>query len=313
MTIREQLLDRLAAPRAWGYQHDGHAATEPTATAALALLCAGRTEAAGRALDWLVRVQAADGSLGVTASEATPAWPTALAVLAYTAAGTRYDARRKQAIGWLLDTKGTPIERTEQLGHDSTLVGWPWVTPTHSWSEPTALAVLALKAAGHRDHPRCREATRLLVDRLLPDGGCNYGNTRVLGQMLRPHLMPSGVALWALAGEDSHDSATAGEKLADDKQRIAHSLDYLEQQLAQPISAAALAYTTLALSSHGRPLDAVHDALAMVASRHLHAKTKTVTKTSPWKLALLALTALELDPVADCPRPSAITGGVVSA
>ena len=33
---------------------------------------------------------------------------------------------------------------------------------------------------------RTREGVRLLRDRLLPDGGCNYGNTTVLGQTLSP-------------------------------------------------------------------------------------------------------------------------------
>ena len=313
MILREELLDRLAAPDVWGYQHDGPSATEPTATAALALCCAGREEAAERALDWLVRVQGGDGSLGVTATEASPAWPTTLAVLAYAAAGSRYNTRRERAVDWLLSVEGTPIEQTPQLGHDSTLVGWPWIAPTHSWAEPTALAVLALKAAGHADHPRCREAVRLLVDRLLPDGGCNYGNTRVLGQLLRPHAMASGVVLWALAGEDdvpSHEvDSQEVPSQEEDVDRIACSLDYLERQLAEPISAAALAYTVLALAAHDRPLDAAREPLAEVAKRHIESQSPP----APWKLALLALTALEIEPVVSRPRPSSIIGGVTVA
>ena len=41
----------------------------------------------------------------------------------------------------------------EQLGHDSTLIGWPWVEGTHSWIEPTAWAVLALKSVGTESAP----------------------------------------------------------------------------------------------------------------------------------------------------------------
>ena len=93
---------------------------------------------------------------------------------------------------------------------------WPWVLGTHSWIEPTAFNVLALKAAGRGEHPRTREAVRLLVDRLLPTGGCNYGNTTVLGQQLRPHLAPTGLVLLSLAGEQINDS------------RIAKSLAYLQ-------------------------------------------------------------------------------------
>lgn len=299
MSLREQLLDRLDSNSAWGYHVDGPAATEPTATAAIALLCGGRTEAATRAFDWLVRTQQIDGRLGVTATDPDPAWPTALAVLAFSVAGSRYDGRRQRAIDWLLGIEGTPVERTPQLGHDSTLVGWPWVVPTHSWAEPTALAVLALRATNHSDHPRCREATRLLADRLLPDGGCNYGNTRVLGQMLRPHVMPTGVVLWALAGADTSEMPPGAAE------RIAHSLDYLEQQLAEPISAAALAYTTLALAAHGRDLAAASPAIDQTVERHVTSQRKS----SPWQIALLALAAVELGPVATGFRPSFLTQG----
>lgn len=296
MKMRDELLDRLAAPRAWGYHHDAPGATEPTATAALALQCANLNEAAERALAWLVRVQQPDGSLGVTATESTPAWPTTLAVLAFAKGGSRYDGRRKRAVDWLLGIEGQPVERTKQLGHDSTLIGWPWVVPTHSWAEPTALAVLALKSVGLAEHARCREAMRLLVDRLLPEGGCNYGNTSVLGQMLRPHVMPTGVVLWALAGEAD---PSADQRHAD---RIDHSLDYLQRQLSEPISAAALSYSVLALSAHGRSLAAAREPLNEVAARHL----KKSSATSPWKLALLALAALEIDPISDRSRPSLV-------
>ena len=45
--------------------------------------------------------------------------------------------------------------------------------------------------------PRIREAVRLLWDRQLPHGGWNYGNTVVLKQELRPHLLPTGLArIW---------------------------------------------------------------------------------------------------------------------
>ncbi len=287
MTIREQLVEQLAAASVWGYHHDGAAATEPTAMAALALTHAGKTEAARRALTWLADHQNRNGSLGVTATESTPTWPTTLAIMAWTVAGGGYDDHRQKAIDWMLSIRGEPVPQAKLLGHDSTLVGWPWVVPTHSWSEPTAFSVLALQAADHADHPRCQEAVTLLIDRLLPEGGSNYGNTTVLGQTLRPHIMPTGVVLWAIAG--------AAREPGDVDPRIAHSLDYLESQLAEPISAAALAYTTLALSAHGRSLDAAKEALTTVATRHLEA----TTLAAPWKLALLATAALEIDAVAD--------------
>jgi hypothetical protein len=125
------------------------------------------------------------------------------------------------------------------MGHDSTLVGWPWVTGTHSWIEPTAWAVLAMKVLQLHDHPRCREGVRLLLDRQLPDGGCNYGNTFALGQKTLPHLQPSAVALLALQNEG-------------DDPRLVRSLDYLERETAHGSGLSSLCYAALALRAHGR-------------------------------------------------------------
>ena len=60
----------------------------------------------------------------------------------------------------------------------------------------------------------------LLLDRQLPSGGCNYGNTSVLGQMLRPHVQPTCVALLALAKEQDQGS------------RIAKSVSWLRKALS---------------------------------------------------------------------------------
>ena len=132
-------------------------------------------------------------------------WPGRLPIATRRAKACATSAPISRGIDWLVETRGVALERTEQLGHDSTLIGWPWVEGTHSWIEPTAWAVLALKSAGLSQHPRTREAIRLLIDRLLPDGGCNFGNTVVLGQQLLPHLQSSGICLLALAGERVDD------------------------------------------------------------------------------------------------------------
>ena len=170
-----------------------------------------------------------------------------------------------------------PLERNEQLGHDSTLIGWPWVEGTHSWIEPTAWAVLALKAVGLAQHPRTREAVRLLVDRLLPDGGCNFGNTFVLGQQLLPHLQSSGICLLALAGEKIDDP------------RIGRTGDYLERELSRQTATASLSYSLLGLAAHDRQPAMAGPLLAAAAERML------VRDRSAHKLALLALAAKAAD------------------
>ena len=245
MSTRDTLLTRLAERAECSYLPGSPIATEPTALAALALLTCKEETSADRALRWLVRVQSRDGNLGVTATDPQPCWPTSLAILAWAKAGARYWGRIERAHSWLLDAKGMALhprkgQENEVMGHNMALVGWPWVAGTHSWIEPTALAVIALKATGHGDHPRTREAVRLLIDRLLPTGGCNYGNTVVFGQQLLEHLQPTGLTMLALAGEKSTD------------ERITRSLDYLEQNLSGSVGTPSLCFGLQGLAAHGR-------------------------------------------------------------
>jgi hypothetical protein len=188
-------------------------------------------------------------------------------------------------VAWLLATKGEIVTETEPLSHDRTLVGWPWIGGTHSWIEPTAFSVLALKAAGHAQHARTREAVRLLVDRLLPTGGCNYGNTFVLGQKLLPHVQPTGICLLAIAGEEVADP------------RIARSINYLHQSLSETMAVTSLCYGLLGLIAHGERPKQAEAWLAGAYERECR------RGRSSYKLALLALAAMEADsPFVALPR-----------
>jgi hypothetical protein len=252
---------------------------------------AGRSESSLQSLEWLSSLQNDDGSVGPTAELKSPGWPTALAIMAAGYVGgtgehdvlglhgksgnrariqskIRFDTER--AAEWLLDTKGGTLARQPSMGHDSTLVGWPWVAGTHSWIEPTALAVLALKSIGHGDHPRTREGVRVLHDRLLPSGGCNCGNTIVFGQELLPHVQPTGLTLLALFGEKDHDG------------RIERSLKYLEREVNGESAVASMAYGVWALARYDRVRRAAHDWLAAAARRRS-------AQESPLRMALLLL------------------------
>jgi hypothetical protein len=240
----DSLLLCLARQPVCGYRARGAAASEPTALAALALVAHERAEAATAALNWLVERQASDGSVGVRADEPTPCWPTALAVLAWRWAEDsgqkNYVAAIRRGRGWLLSMRGETMARSAEIGHDSTLNGWPWVPGTHSWLEPTAWSVLALAATGEANNPRLRDGRRLIADRLLPDGGCNYGNTVVLGQSLRAQVEPSGLALWALSVQRGGDN------------RIGATIDWLLGEINGETTAVSLSYALLGLSAHGR-------------------------------------------------------------
>jgi hypothetical protein len=136
------------------------------------------------------------------------------------------------------------------------------------------MQVLALKAVGYGSHPRVREAVRLLVDRLLLCGGCNYGNTVVMGQGLRPHLQPTGLAMLSLAGETDADG------------RIAKSLDYLSRELSPRTTAASLAHGLLGLTAHERS--------PAGAQAWLEAAYRRTISRNPahYPLALIALAAM---------------------
>ena len=170
MDWRRDLIERLETAVPGGYSARGEAASEPTALAGLALHASGRTDAARCAADWLVQRQAESGAVGVTATQPTPCWPTSLALLLWQAIGDEhtYGTPAARAVEWVLQERGKTCPQRPFVGHDSMLVGWSWAAQTHSWLEPTAMFVLALKAAGRTQHPRTREGVRLLIDRLLP-------------------------------------------------------------------------------------------------------------------------------------------------
>jgi hypothetical protein len=303
MTWRDQILGSLAEAVPCGYERTEPTAAEPTALAAMALAAAGRADDAARAIAGLTRLQQADGSVAPADGLSSPGWPTSLAILADVAVhGNGSDAdngsvgfiegtgaranrpgqqakrfstefNRPRAVEWLLEAKGESLKVSALMGHDAMLVGWPWAEGTHSWVEPTAFAVIALKAVGLGDHERTREAVRLLRDRLFASGGCNYGNTVVLRQKLRPHLLPTALALLALWQEQDTDG------------RIGRSIDYLAASLAADTPVMSLTYGVIALRRHGREVQRFKAALKRAYERVVE------RGASPYKMALLSLAA----------------------
>jgi hypothetical protein len=265
----EQVLDALAAQPAIGYLPGAGVAAEPTAIATLALAAHGRGDAARKAADALVPMQNESGAVGIRSGEQSPGWPSSLAIVAWqTVDGRFFRDRIDRAVGWLLTNRGLAIERSAEFGHDSTLVGWAYAEQTHSWVEPTAFAVLALRAAGKADDSAAREGVAMLLDRQLPGGGLNYGNTYVLGQLIRPHVQPTGIGLLALARE------------RDSSGRIAKAIMWLKRSIGPETTPTSLGWAVLGLRAHGVAIAEIDDWLAAAARR-----------TSGYKLALLALAA----------------------
>jgi hypothetical protein len=104
---------------------------------------------------------------------------------------------------------------------------------------------MALRAAGcDKDQPRVAEAVRMLLDRQLPDGGWNYGNTVVFGQKLYPMPDMTGMALSALSGLVSYVD-------------VAKSVEYLRAEAPGLRTPFSLGWCLLGLGSWGsRPSEA---------------------------------------------------------
>jgi hypothetical protein len=221
---------------------------EPTALACLGLLATGDRDsqtadkaACRAAAQWMVTIQHKDGAVPVSPRLASPAWTTPYAILLWRSL-TGFETARHRACEWVLNLQGRPlpatIETNQVIGHDPRLIGWPWVDGTHSWLEPTALAILALCREGSSAHPRVRQGVGLILDRSVAGGGWNYGNKAVFGRALRPQPAPTGIALLALAARGDCTPA------------VLAALDSLKTSLPHVRAAVSLGWGVLGLRAH---------------------------------------------------------------
>ncbi len=244
----QDLSDRRAVGGGFAAQKGGQGRSDATAWAVLALAAAGRDTRARRAgCSFLAARQLADGRVPVHPEHPQAYWPTPLALLAWQAE-EGFAAPAGKAKAFLLAHSGKHWVNKERdiLAHDTALKGWPWIAQTHSWVEPTALCIMALRTVGQGGHPRVAEALKMLLDRQLPGGGWNYGNTKVFGQELHPMPEATGCALAALKGLVS-------------EQQVAASLAYIKRMLPQSRTPLALAWILLALGAWGQSMPRAGD------------------------------------------------------
>lgn len=224
---------------AGGYRADA------TAWASLALVLAGE----GGGVDGLERLQRdqhPDGRLPFQPGHVEVLWPTLVAGLGWSAHDD-YSAPAQRAAEFVLSHRGQvggkkPADPRD--GHDPTLRGWPWVSGTHSWVEPTSLALMLLKQQAMTVHPYYEEGLRVLWDRQIPSGGWNFGNPFLYQTELNPFPESTGLALSALVGHS-------------DRARVSRSIDYLRRALVGLRSPLSVSWGLLGLSAWGvRPDDA---------------------------------------------------------
>jgi uncharacterized protein (DUF362 family) len=206
----------------WGYAPDQPAHLEPTC---LALLAVSRWPerfatvlAAGRKA--LRQSAAGDGTYRLGRGRPEAIWPTALVLFTEATLGDAEDSLQQTAAA-LLACKGRqplpspPVSGGEKGGDESIsdiddrLIGWPWAEGNFSWVEPTAWACLALRRIGQGQHPRVGEGLKLLRDRILEQGGVNYGNRRIFGISLEAIPTPTALMLLALQGRDEEPDLAA--------------------------------------------------------------------------------------------------------
>ena len=190
-----------------------------------------------RARSRLAADQLPDGRVCIAPDHPEAFWPTSLAVFAWHQS-PEHRENQTRAADFLIASSGTHFPRGahDPSAHDSNIKGWPWIADTHSWADPTALAMMALKIAGYGGHQRVEEATRLLLDRQLPQGGWNYGNTVVYDQELRPMPLSTGIVLNAL--KDQTSLAT-----------IQRSLTYLQSRVPSLPTPSSLGWSLLGLGA----------------------------------------------------------------
>jgi hypothetical protein len=95
---------------------------------------------------------------------------------------------------------------------------------------------MALRATGHGQHDRVREAIQMILDRQLPHGGWNYGNTLMFGKELHPMPESTGAALTGLAG-------------IVDQHTVSRSLEYLQGEIARLRTPISLGWSLLGLAA----------------------------------------------------------------
>ncbi len=179
------------------------------------------------------------GRVCISHSHPEASWPTPLAILAWHSS-VNYRHPEDLSSRFLMNFTGYHFKQsnTSDMGHDPSILGWPWIADTHSWVIPTGMAILALKVAGLGTHARVEEGKSMILDRQLPHGGWNYGNTFVFGKELHPLPECTGVALQALAN-------------GTDLTSVERSLDYLLKELPTLHTPISLGWALLGLGAWG--------------------------------------------------------------
>jgi len=293
-SFRQLLLAHRNADGGWGFQAGGPSAVEATAWALLALRSARAVpeEANTMACQWLMETQLADGSWPAFAGQPEGCWVTSLACQALHLEDGAQEALAR-GLAWLLDSwpaEGTWWWRVRQSvfpagvsGQDPSQRGWGWTARTANWVEPTAYALLLLKALppemlSARAGKRRVMAEGMLLGRMCPGGGWNSGNPRIYGVAGVPRVGPTA---WALLALQDHP----------ERAEIQMSCAWLERAYGTIRGAASLALAHRCLAVYGRRLPPLAPVL-----RHLYQRNRFLENVLTTAWAVLALSGEDAAP-----------------
>lgn len=215
---------------------EGHYSTEATIWTALALKnLPEHRDIFFKCASFLASQQLDDGRLLLDGECKTVFWLAAPAIWVWHGIET-FQTHQDRAVQFLLENSGVHYPRKSEspTAHDTSIRGWPWVEGTHSWVDPTAMALMALHLVKKEKHARAEEAVRMILDRQLPQGGWNYGNTKVYGNLLKPLPENTACALAGIAGYV-------------EPEQVEYSIDYLLRELRTIRTPHTLSWSVVAL------------------------------------------------------------------
>jgi len=290
-SARTELVDRLqrrliadAGRAGWGYYAGKASRIEPTCWALLALAGAWNEgngvwpDFARPHLGFLSGTQGTDGLLSDTEPSLANFTVNGLAAVALSQfAPLVSSSTGDRLLDALTAAKGVAVKQSGAQ-QDNQLQGWPWVTGTFSWVEPTAWCLLALKkvvATPRRSQieARVREAERLLGNRMCSAGGWNYGNASTLGQDLRAYVPTTAMGL--LSMQDRRGDTV-----------VQQSLRRLQDDRLNEPSTLALSLAAVCLRVYGQPTDDIDERLA-----HAVTQSEEYGHLQPIAMAAYALSA----------------------
>ena len=229
LELENWLIENAVPGGGWAYYSNKAASIEPTCLALLALKNS-KYESSKEFSDAVCFLQSCIGPNGIVVppnGRPEAFWVTSIVLFTFVKLNLSASVVSSMA-SILLEIKGTVTKNNQALeihakGINPQVMGWPWSLKTFSWVEPTAWAVLSLRLAGLQDNPRVIEGLEFLLDRLMDEGGANYGNKTVLGKLLDPVPGPTALCLLALNGTKESINP-----------KVQASISYLKQSIFEP-------------------------------------------------------------------------------